>query len=1096
MKDNLSEILVQEYGRASRGEKHVVMIHYYNDFSLKEYKIPPDIKSDEGPDIYLREFDFRAIQLPCEPFLDVIRDVIKRHLDGDISGFIKRCNIYPLHREIIYSYLKDGRAKRNEPVIRTEAYYEKEKITEDIISMIREASLIHPFVLVINHMQIAGRLTLNVLRRLLKEENMTGMSLILAMSDSFSFPIYTARIWEDFNEELDDAGSVLFEGNSGMIPTITENLPSFRGFSEEHIIRLNNLSVFLDTETCGFYLDQLLPLVEDDSFVIDDGMKKMIYGVAFRTFFLDDDLSKANDILYKAGEICRSDGERNGIYYYLASTALIMMYMDHLDDASDIVDACLMDPALTPEWKIIFMLLSAMAAMSAWNKIFYLKADVPVPEELIEGLKKKKFYNHLTYIYIYAFDNDPEYLNRSDGKVSNHLKEAFDIIKMTGNKHLLNLAYEKNIMMASSYGLNNIAIRYFQKSLSDFGEEGGRALGEIWNGIGYNLSALGHYKQAEMSYQCSLAAFCKNRSVEDVSETYYNAAMNYLAEGKWDKAFDSLSVCIRIIRHLRLNRLRVCNISKLYALMSLTETLRGNYFSADQLAMRCERFLSIYLKSDNAAAINKGVYGNFEDEIFLYYLAAAVLSDRRLEYGEAERFYNGAARFLVPAGGNCYYAKRIYYENRLSFLKNTGAGKDLIESLENDYEEYLSDTERRAAIDVGDVVEAVKSCAVPDNANNDIDEFIFNEENRRKSISISRNMEFMQKWQKIMNGEELNSTELVKNAMIRFKGYFSVDHCIYICCDDRGTLDVMYNDTKKEISQGMLREIRKAVRMNQHGLVLSKVSGAISNYSNLLSYFGGDKVCSLVMLPYFKGSMLEEVFITYIEMRSDWFSMVTHYLLDEEDLALFEVLISEVNSAIRRIASAERIRDMNRLLYKSAVTDQLTGVRNRNGLYQFVDEIKRGEREDFRGKYAVMFIDLDRFKPYNDHFGHEAGDLVLKSMADIFVKVLSTWGIVVRYGGDEFILLVHTDDKVVLSDIAEEIYEKIRIADGFRQDLEKLLGRKVDPSEPADITCSIGIATTVMNDREFDVQELINEADKVLYEIKNEQKGTYRFLVR
>lgn len=1096
MKDNLSEILVQEYGRASRGEKHVVMIHYYNEFSLKDYKVPEELKSDDGPDIYLREFDFRAIQLPCEPFLDVIRDVINRHLDGDIRGFMDRCRIYPLHSDIIYSYLKDGRAKRNEPVIRTEASYEKEKITEDIISMIREASLIHPFVLVINHMQIAGMLTLKVLRLLLKKGDMNGISLILAMSDSFPFPAYTAREWEDFNEELDDAGSVIFAGNSGMIPTITENLPSFRGFCDEHLMRLKNLSVFLDTETCGFYLDQLLPLVEDDSFAMNDEMKILIYEVAFWTFFLDEDLSKANDILYKTGELCRGGRDRNGIYNYLACSALIMMYMDHLDDASDIVSACLIDPAMTPEWKIDFMLLSAMAAMNAWNKIFYLKADAPVSEELIEGLKKKKFYNHLSYIYVYAYDNDPEYLSRSDGKVSDHLKEAFDIIKMTGNKYLLNLAYDKNIMMASSYGLNNIAIRYFKKGLSDFGDEGGRALGEIWNGIGYNLSALGHYKQAEMSYQCSLSAFCSNRSVEDVSETYYNSAMNYMAEGKWDKAFDSLSVCIRIIRHLRLNRLRVCNISKLYALLSLTETLRGNYFSADQLAMRCERFLSIYLKNDRDEGINKGVYANFEDEIFLYYLAAAVLSDRREEYMDAERYYTGAARFLGPAGGNCYYAKRIYYENRLSFLKKTGAGKGLIESLENDYEEYLADTERRAAIDVGDVVDAVKSYAVSENESNDIDEFIINEENRRKSISLGRNMEFMQKWQKMMNSEELNTTELVKNAMIRFKGHFSVDHCIYICCDDRGSQDVMYNDTKKEISQGMLREIRKAVRMNQHGLVLSKVSGTLSNYSNLLEYFGGEKVCSLVMLPYFKGSMLENVFITYIEMRSDWFSMVTHYLLDEEDLALFEVLISEVNSAIRRIASAERIRDMNRLLYKSAVTDQLTGVRNRNGLYQFVDEITRGEREDFRGKYAVMFIDLDRFKPYNDHFGHEAGDLVLKNMADIFVKVLSTWGIVVRYGGDEFILLVHTDDKVVLSDIAEEIYEKIRNADGFRPDLEKLLGRKVDPSEPADISCSIGIATTVMNDREFDVQELINEADKVLYEIKNEQKGTYRFLVR
>ena len=77
---------------------------------------------------------------------------------------------------------------------------------------------------------------------------------------------------------------------------------------------------------------------------------------------------------------------------------------------------------------------------------------------------------------------------------------------------------------------------------------------------------------------------------------------------------------------------------------------------------------------------------------------------------------------------------------------------------------------------------------------------------------------------------------------------------------------------------------------------------------------------------------------------------------------------------------------------------------------------------------------------------------------------------------------------------AEEIYAQIDKANGFETELRAQLGEIPEEYRNMQIGCSIGIATTLHNDASLDVQELINEADKVLYEVKNEAKGTYRFL--
>ena len=160
------------------------------------------------------------------------------------------------------------------------------------------------------------------------------------------------------------------------------------------------------------------------------------------------------------------------------------------------------------------------------------------------------------------------------------------------------------------------------------------------------------------------------------------------------------------------------------------------------------------------------------------------------------------------------------------------------------------------------------------------------------------------------------------------------------------------------------------------------------------------------------------------------------------------------------------------------MTDQLTGLANRNQFHQRFDEhLKLARREN--GRLALMLLDLDKFKPVNDTYGHQVGDALLKTVAAVFQKHSRETDIVARLGGDEFgVLLVHPDDKGAAGISAQ------RIIDEIEKPLT-IMGHEIR------IGTSIGIAL-FPDDAETE-DDLIHKADLALYEAKRMGRNTYRF---
>ncbi|MEO0130055.1 MAG: sensor domain-containing diguanylate cyclase [candidate division WOR-3 bacterium] len=158
----------------------------------------------------------------------------------------------------------------------------------------------------------------------------------------------------------------------------------------------------------------------------------------------------------------------------------------------------------------------------------------------------------------------------------------------------------------------------------------------------------------------------------------------------------------------------------------------------------------------------------------------------------------------------------------------------------------------------------------------------------------------------------------------------------------------------------------------------------------------------------------------------------------------------------------------NARLYEEAkrlsLTDPLTGLPNRRSFEIMIEnEIRRAER--YRRLFAVLMMDFDNFKSYNDKFGHSAGDNILKRFSTLMKEAIRDVDFLGRYGGDEFIAVLPETDANFALVVAERIRKKIE-------------AENLDPP----VTLSIGIAVFPRDSREK--QELIDLADHACYEAK------------
>ncbi|REL29763.1 diguanylate cyclase [Thalassotalea euphylliae] len=174
---------------------------------------------------------------------------------------------------------------------------------------------------------------------------------------------------------------------------------------------------------------------------------------------------------------------------------------------------------------------------------------------------------------------------------------------------------------------------------------------------------------------------------------------------------------------------------------------------------------------------------------------------------------------------------------------------------------------------------------------------------------------------------------------------------------------------------------------------------------------------------------------------------------------------------LARIRNAIRLREKTLTLENLAKTDFLTKLNNKGSFEQLsLKAINQGSRA--MNNMAVAMIDIDHFKAVNDNYGHEAGDIVLKQFAQLLAQTFRDYDIVGRVGGEEF--------AVCMPEVNQ--HDAVNACERFRKAVEQTpmeLG-----NEQIFVTTSIGVACAQHIEVGYDFNQMMQAADKFLYDAK------------
>lgn len=212
----------------------------------------------------------------------------------------------------------------------------------------------------------------------------------------------------------------------------------------------------------------------------------------------------------------------------------------------------------------------------------------------------------------------------------------------------------------------------------------------------------------------------------------------------------------------------------------------------------------------------------------------------------------------------------------------------------------------------------------------------------------------------------------------------------------------------------------------------------------------------------------------------------THLLVIHKSILWNMVNASHEFSKNLLVVLSERVRSHNLFIAESigdwrkselnATTDALTGLGNRHAMEEtFPRELKRCAKSEY--PVSLIMIDVDRFKSFNDKFGHVAGDRALSAVAHVLKNQFRTKDLLARYGGDEF--------AVLLPEVTET--EAMAIAERVRSAVSGSTADGSDSFVRAPVEVSIGVAEL---EAPGTYESLLRSADAALYRAKDAGRNT------
>ncbi|OOM79654.1 phytochrome-like protein cph2 [Clostridium puniceum] len=332
----------------------------------------------------------------------------------------------------------------------------------------------------------------------------------------------------------------------------------------------------------------------------------------------------------------------------------------------------------------------------------------------------------------------------------------------------------------------------------------------------------------------------------------------------------------------------------------------------------------------------------------------------------------------------------------------------------------------------------------------------------------------------------LDKDALMENLYSSIKSFMNLSYfAIALYDEENSMINYIYvMDREKKIKQESLsingdQTFAEKCIKNRELIVINNTHKEFTQYIDqktydyLIKLDNNAELNSLIFCPLIVNTKV----IGIITIQSEEKDAFTPYHIE-----MVKSLSSYAAIAINNTLKSMELERLNEVLVSLAEKDKLTGIANRRRFDNYIDyiwyySIQKGN------SIALMIIDIDYFKEYNDNFGHLEGDKCITTIANALDNLNNKQYFVARYGGDEFMVVLpkySIGDAVKLGEEIETKMEELNISHKFSKVSDR-------------VTLSIGVAS-VIPDENITIKELITKADNALYIAKKQGRNQVAYI--
>ena len=775
-------------------------------------------------------------------------------------------------------------------------------------------------------------------------------------------------------------------------------------------------------------------------------------------------------------------------YQYLLGLAQISLLQQSL--AKKAAEEC---KKVACELKDDFLLfksevLACYAKYLSWKDLFLCDYQESNPEVFVDKLKKYGYFNLLAYVYGFEFENnESEFEAIAIGeKQPEFMLKSKTISRELKNQYCVLAVIIKNIIKYTDAGYHLYVETLYEERFQILHEMTNPIReGYAFIGLGYNSIIREEYEKANQLFNYGLQIMYQAKESERCAEVLYNMAINCIMAENYKLANDYLIAILKIIKLIEITTLHICNQSKLYGLIALCNFYMGIEYNAFLYFTKLEKILGHLLEED------KEIDNYWSEDLLLYYFLMALFHKKQNEvekaiislekafgyYESTEGVKYFYCVFLTQELSSCYFLlhqnEKAYavIQEGLQYCRQ----KDLTHKIYQ-LESFMNSSDK-------EVIDAhVEEIAVS------IDDILMNAKNDSMQLQLKerqRDIDFIALWQDTIGKFSYSGEMLIHNSMPALQNMYQLDGLIFVS-DNNGEMDIRYSDSGQEITEKMCKKIFSYFKRMPFAFVSNRDDKDFLEYREIIGLFNQTKVVAILGIPIIRNRYVHSFLIGYTKLQQRARANRTN--LTSADLIATKFAFSQLMDKLEQLESQHEIQAMNEKLRYSAIFDQLTNLYNRKGFHEKMGYYQK--RYEVRNSTQVLlYLDLDNFKFYNDNFGHEIGDMVLVAFSKLLIDCKKEEGCVVRYGGDEFLIVFPNKDAKYAVGIANDIYRKMDKK--FYKHLQEMSAVDISVAEEKQLGCSIGIAE-FYSFQEKAINEAINQADQALYEMKHHSKGGYK----